>query len=85
MGRPKSNNSDNMSKIIVSFPKDTLEKITELAKENGMNRSAMINYAIKWYLDYKNSMDMMPMLLDLVKMEPEKLKERTNKLSKDLK
>lgn len=77
--------SKGITKILVSFPNDTVDRISELAKENGMTRSSMINYALKWYLDYKSSMDMMPMLLDLVKMEPEKLKKKANELNKDLK
>lgn len=80
MNEKKLNNE--IKKILVSFPNDTVERISELAKENGMTRSSMINYAIKWYLDYKDSMDMMPMLLDLVKMDPEELKKKADKLNK---
>lgn len=59
--------SNNITKILVSFPNETVEKISLLAKENGMSRSAMINYALKWYLDYKSSMDLMPKMLEALK------------------
>lgn len=83
MSEKKSNNG--ITKVLVSFPNDTLDRISELAKKNGMTRSSMVNYAIKWYLDYKNSMDLMPVLMDLARMEPEKLKEKADKLNKNLK
>ena len=63
-----SEKTDNrITKILVSFPNETIEKISLLAKENGMSRSAMINYALKWYLDYKNSMDLMPKMLEALR------------------
>lgn len=63
-----SEKTDNrITKILVSFPNETIKKISLLAKENGMSRSAMINYALKWYLDYKNSMDLMPKMLEALK------------------
>lgn len=63
-----SEKTDNrITKILVSFPNETIEKISLLAKENGMSRSAMINYALKWYLDYKNSMDLMPKMIEALK------------------
>ena len=63
-----SEKTDNrITKILVSFPNETIEKISLLAKENGMSRSAMINYALKWYFDYKNSMDLMPKMLEALK------------------
>lgn len=65
MNNTKSNNE--ITKILVSFPNETVEKISLLAKENGMSRSAMINYALKWYLDYKDSMDLMPRMLEALK------------------
>lgn len=68
--------SNGITKILVSFPNETIEKVSLLAKENGMSRSAMINYALKWYLDYKNSMDMLPVLMDLAKMQPKKAIEK---------
>lgn len=65
MNNEKSNNG--ITKILVSFPNETVEKISLLAKENGMSRSAMINYALKWYLDYKNSMDLMPKMIEALR------------------
>lgn len=64
MSKKKNN---GITKILVSFPTETIEKISLLAKENGMNRSAMINYAIKWYLDYNKSLDLMPKMIDALK------------------
>lgn len=70
MSCEKSNN--NITKILVSFPNETVEKISSLARENGMSRSAMINYALKWFLDYKSSMDLMPKMLEALKSADEK-------------
>ena len=64
MSKEKNN---GITKILVSFPTETIEKISLLAKENGMNRSAMINYAIKWYLDYNKSLDLMPKMIEALK------------------
>ena len=64
MSKEKNN---GITEILVSFPTETIEKISLLAKENGMNRSAMINYAIKWYLDYNKSLDLMPKMLEALK------------------
>lgn len=73
MNNEKNNNE--ITKILVSFPNETVEKISLLAKENGMSRSAMINYALKWYLDYKNSMDLMPKMIEALRNTEEVTKQ----------
>lgn len=72
MSKEKNN---GITKILVSFPIETIEKISLLAKENGMNRSAMINYAIKWYLDYNKSLDLMPKMIEALKSAEELAKK----------
>ena len=54
------------TKILVTLPNDILSLYDELAKRNGMSRSAMINYALRWYLDYKESTDMLPQILNML-------------------
>lgn len=63
------------TKILVTLPNDILSLYDELAKRNGMSRSAMINYALRWYLDYKESTDMLPQILNMLQNTN---KEKTN-------
>lgn len=54
------------TKILVTLPNEILSIYDELSKRNGMTRSAMINYALRWYLDYKESTDMLPQILTML-------------------
>lgn len=54
------------TKILLTLPDEILSLYDELAKRNGMSRSAMINYALRWYLDYKESTDMLPQILNML-------------------
>ncbi|MBR2871699.1 MAG: CopG family transcriptional regulator [Clostridia bacterium] len=72
------------TKILVTLPNEILSIYDELAKRNGMSRSAMINYALRWYLDYKESTDMLPQILNMLQntnKEKPNTPEDINKLS----
>lgn len=70
------------SRLVISLPKNVCDEFTRLAKENGMSRTSMINYALKWYLDYKSSADNMARIIELFQSNPEILK---NQLENDKK
>lgn len=61
-------------RVILNVPEDLNNVFNELAKKRGLAKSNMIIYAMSWFLDYNKSMDMMPKLIDLMKLNNEELK-----------
>lgn len=63
----------NTVRVILNVPEELNKTFTELANRRGLTKSNMIIYAMSWFLDYSKSMDMMPKLIDLVKINNEDL------------
>lgn len=59
---------ENTTKVILNVPNDIAEKFKELSIKRGIPRSSMIIYAMSWYLDYNKSLDLMPKMIDALKM-----------------
>ena len=61
-------------RVILNVPEELNNTFIDLAKKRGLTKSNMIIYAMSWFLDYNNSMDLMPKMLDLLKNVPDSFK-----------
>lgn len=67
---------DNTCRTIVNVPLDMDNKFRELALKRGIAKSQMILFAMGWYLDYSNSIDLMPKILEAMKNSEDTLKSK---------
>ena len=67
---------DNTCRTIVNVPLDMDNKFRELALKRGIAKSQMILFAMGWYLDYSNSIDLMPKILEAMKNSEDILKSK---------
>ncbi len=58
---------DNTCRTVVNVPIDMDDKFRELAKKRGIAKSQMILFAMGWYLDYSNSLDLLPKMIEVLK------------------
>lgn len=58
---------ENTCRTIVNVPIDLDNKFRELAVKRGIAKSQMILFAMSWYLDYSNSMDLMPKMIEALR------------------
>lgn len=68
----KSKKSET-TRVILNVPKQFDIAFKKLALKRGISKSSMIIYAMSWYLDYNKSMDLMPKLIDLMKIDKNEL------------
>lgn len=66
---------DNTVRVILNVPKDIDEQFKELGIKRGIPKSSMILYAMSWYLDYSTSVDLMPKIIDLIRLSEKKKDE----------
>lgn len=57
----------NTCRTIVNIPNDLDQAYREMAVKRGISKSAMIVFAMSWYLDYNKSLDLMPKLIESLK------------------
>lgn len=57
----------NTCRTIVNIPNDLDQAFREMAVKRGISKSAMIVFAMSWYLDYNKSLDLMPKMIDALK------------------
>ena len=57
----------NTCRTIVNIPNNLDLAFREMAVKRGISKSAMIVFAMSWYLDYSKSLDVMPKLLEVLK------------------
>ena len=69
---------ENTCRTIVNVPIDLDEKFRELALKRGIAKSQMILFAMGWYLDYSNSIDLMPKILEAMKNSENTLKSKNS-------
>ena len=69
---------DNTCRTIVNVPLDMDNKFRELALKRGIAKSQMILFAMGWYLDYSNSIDLMPKILEAMKNSENTLKSKNS-------
>lgn len=68
----------NTCRTIVNIPNDLDQSFRELAIKRGISKSAMIVFAMSWYLDYNKSLDLMPKMIEVLK-SAEDLAKQNNK------
>lgn len=66
---------ENTCRTIVNVPIDMDNKFRELAVKRGIAKSQMILFAMGWYLDYSNSMDLMPKMIEALRSAEELSKQ----------
>ena len=54
-------------RTIVNIPNDLDQSFREMAVKRGISKSAMIVFAMSWYLDYNKSLDLMPKMIEALK------------------
>ena len=57
----------NTCRTIVNIPNDLDQAFREMAVKRGISKSAMIVFAMSWYLDYYKSLDLMPKMIEALK------------------
>lgn len=57
----------NTCRTIVNIPNDLDQAFREMAVRRGISKSAMIVFAMSWYLDYNKSLDLMPKMIEALK------------------
>ncbi len=57
----------NTCRTIVNIPNDLDQAFREMAVKRGISKSAMIVFAMSWYLDYNKSLDLMPKMIEALK------------------
>lgn len=70
---------DTTRRVILNIPIELDEAIKELGAKRGLPKSSMILFAVSWYLDYNKSIDMMPKLVDMIKLAPDEIKKGISK------
>ena len=70
---------DNTCRTIVNVPIDMDNKFRDLAIKRGIAKSQMILFAMGWYLDYSNSIDLMPKMLEVLKNIDDSSKSKKSK------
>ena len=68
----------NTCRTIVNIPNDLDQAFREMAVKRGISKSAMIVFAMSWYLDYNKSLDLMPKMIEALK-SAEDLAKKENK------
>lgn len=58
---------ENTCRTIINVPIDMDNKFRELAVKRGIAKSQMILFAMGWYLDYSNSIDLLPKIFEVLK------------------
>lgn len=57
----------NTCRTIVNIPNYLDQAFREIAVKRGISKSAMIVFAMSWYLDYNKSLDLMPKMIEALK------------------
>lgn len=57
----------NTCRTIINIPNDLDQSFREMAVKRGISKSAMIVFAMSWYLDYNKSLDLMPKMIEALK------------------
>ena len=55
---------ENTTKVILNVPNKIADEYKDMAIKRGLTRSSMIIFAMSWYLDYQNQIDMNKSMID---------------------
>ena len=69
---------ENTCRTVVNVPIDMDNKFRELAVKRGIAKSQMILFAMGWYLDYSNSLDLLPKMIEVLKNSDDISKQNNN-------
>lgn len=58
---------ENTCRTVVNIPIDMDNKFRDLAVKRGIAKSQMILFAMGWYLDYTNTLDLVPKMIETLK------------------
>lgn len=72
---------DNTRRVILNVPLELDDTFKELSLKRGIAKSQMILYAMSWFSDYKQSLDLMPILIKSLKNTEDTLKSKKIKNS----
>lgn len=69
MKNPKrdENISKNCCRTVINIPNEMDQYFRELATKRGISKTHMVLYAMSWFKDYNESMDLMPKMIDVLK------------------
>lgn len=70
----------NTCRTIINIPNDLDLAFREMAVKRGISKSAMIVFAMSWYLDYNKSMDLMPKMFEVLKNAEDFSKDNKNSI-----
>ena len=68
----------NTCRTVIAIPNEIDKQFRELATKRGIAKTQMILFAMSWYLDYSNSIDLMPKMIEVLK-SAEDLAKKNNK------
>lgn len=75
---------ENTCRTIVNVPIDMDNKFRELAVKRGIAKSQMILFAMGWYLEHTNTLDLFPKMIEtLINAENVLKKERSKEFVND--
>lgn len=58
---------ENTRRVILNVPLELDNTFKELSLKRGIAKSQMILYAMSWFADYNQSLDLMPKILEALK------------------
>ena len=58
---------ENTTRVVSNVPNDIVAYLKDCALKRGITMSAMVNFALAWYVDYSSSLEMMPKVIELLK------------------
>ena len=72
----KKEKNNSSVRVILNIPEELYETFSQLALKRGLTKSNMIIYSMSWFLDYNKSLDIMPKLIDFIRLNPDELSSK---------
>lgn len=66
---------ENTCRSIVTIPNDLDQSFRAMAKKRGISKSSMIVFAMSWYLDYNQSLNLVPKMIEILKSAEDSAKK----------
>lgn len=73
---------ENTTRVILNLPNEIDSQYKEIALKTGMAKSQAIIFALSWYLDYKESMNILPKMLEALKNIPQVDNNKSDNMNK---
>lgn len=65
----------NTCRTVIAIPNEIDKQFRELATKRGIAKTQMILFAMSWYLDYSNSIDLMPKMIEALNSHSQKTQD----------